>query len=207
MSRYKAYREPRRRGYDDDNYSSPDRKRSSSNAYAERVPLAGPIAAPVEVTVTWFNQEKGFGFVKTAGGSDAFLHVRALEAAGHSTVSEGVRLQVRIEQGQKGQQVAEVLQIDASTATTSQPRARSRSLHEQHSQGGLETEGEGIVKWYNAEKGFGFIGFEGGDKDVFVHATALTRSGLTSLSEGQEVIVAYAAGKKGPEARSVRMKI
>ena len=46
-------------------------------------------------------------------------------------------------------------------------------------------EAQGTVKWYNAEKGFGFIGLENGEKDVFVHATAVTRSGLTTLREGQ----------------------
>lgn len=202
MSRYKAHREPRRRGYDDDNYSSPpERNRSFGNAYSGRA----PVGTPAEVTVTWFNPEKGFGFVKTADGSDAFLHVRALEAAGHSSVPEGARLQVRVEQGEKGQQVSEVLEVDTSAANTSSPAARGRSPRGQSN--GPETEGEGTVKWYNAEKGFGFIGLEGGDKDVFVHATALTRSGLTSLSEGQAVIVTFGAGKKGPEARSVRTKV
>jgi CspA family cold shock protein len=73
-------------------------------------------------------------------------------------------------------------------------------------QDGPETEGEGSVKWYNAEKGFGFIGLDGGDQDVFVHSTVIARSGLTSLSEGQKLIIKFAAGKKGLEARSVRPK-
>ena len=67
-------------------------------------------------------------------------------------------------------------------------------------------EAQGTVKWYNAEKGFGFIGLENGEKDVFVHATAVTRSGLTTLKEGQELTVVFGAGKKGPEARSVRFE-
>lgn len=45
----------------------------------------------------------------------------------------------------------------------------------------------GTVKFYNSTKGFGFIQPEGGDKDVFVHATALERAGLTDLREGQKV--------------------
>ena len=46
---------------------------------------------------------------------------------------------------------------------------------------------QGTVKWFNGQKGFGFIQPEGGGKDVFVHATALERAGMTSLSEGQKV--------------------
>ena len=71
---------------------------------------------PVEASVKWFNADKGFGFVTVAGGSDAFLPSRALEMTGHSTVPDGARLKVRISQGQKGPQVAEVLEVDASTA-------------------------------------------------------------------------------------------
>ena len=44
---------------------------------------------PVEAIVKWFNAEKGFGFVAVVGGSEAFIHIRQLEAAGHSSVPEG----------------------------------------------------------------------------------------------------------------------
>ncbi|MCJ8353649.1 cold-shock protein [Novacetimonas hansenii] len=61
----------------------------------------------------------------------------------------------------------------------------------------------GIVKWYNATKGFGFITPESGGKDIFVHASALERSGLTSLSEGQTANVQVVEGQKGPEAAAI----
>nr|WP_230975499.1 cold-shock protein [Acetobacter garciniae] len=61
----------------------------------------------------------------------------------------------------------------------------------------------GTVKWYNAVKGFGFITPEGGGKDIFIHASALERSGLNSLSEGQGVNVKVVQGQKGPEAAEV----
>ena len=64
----------------------------------------------------------------------------------------------------------------------------------------------GVVKWFNAEKGFGFIAIKSGGKDVFVHASVVASSGLTSLSEDQKVTVKFVAGKKGPEARFIRPK-
>ncbi|MCP1215663.1 cold-shock protein [Acetobacter orientalis] len=61
----------------------------------------------------------------------------------------------------------------------------------------------GIVKWYNATKGFGFITPDGGGKDIFVHASALERSGLSALNEGQATNVKVVQGQKGPEAAQV----
>ena len=63
----------------------------------------------------------------------------------------------------------------------------------------------GTVKFFNTSKGFGFIAPEGGGKDVFVHASALQRAGLTSLNEGQRVVVDIAEGFKGPEAAAIRL--
>ncbi|WP_280952722.1 cold-shock protein [Mesorhizobium sp. WSM3860] len=54
-------------------------------------------------------------------------------------------------------------------------------------------------------KGFGFIAPENREKDIFVHATALTRSRLSTLMEGQKVFVQCGQGKKGPEVRSIRL--
>ena len=65
-------------------------------------------------------------------------------------------------------------------------------------------EQQGTVKWYNTSKGFGFIAPEDGGKDVFVHASALRRAGLTELAEGQRVTIQVTQGQKGPEAASIR---
>ena len=60
----------------------------------------------------------------------------------------------------------------------------------------------GIVKWFNDEKGFGFIAREGGD-DVFVHYTAINMEGRRSLREGQSVTFEVVSGEKGPQAENV----
>lgn len=62
---------------------------------------------------------------------------------------------------------------------------------------------EGTVKFFNAEKGFGFISREGGD-DVFVHFSAIQGEGYRSLDEGQRVEFEIGQGRKGPEAQNVR---
>lgn len=61
---------------------------------------------------------------------------------------------------------------------------------------------QGRVKWFNAEKGFGFISVEG-EKDVFVHFSAIQSEGYRSLEEGQEVQFEIVDGDKGPQAANV----
>ena len=70
---------------------------------------------------------------------------------------------------------------------------------------GPTTEGIGTVKMYKADKGFGFVGQDDGGKDVFVHASALARAGLSGLVEGQRVRMQIGESQKGLEARSIEL--
>lgn len=62
----------------------------------------------------------------------------------------------------------------------------------------------GTVKFFNANKGFGFIAPDGGGKDVFVHASALEAAGMGSLAEGQRVSFEIQADTKGPKAVNLK---
>ena len=64
---------------------------------------------------------------------------------------------------------------------------------------------EGTVKWFNGDKGFGFIEPDGGGKDVFVHFSAIQGSGYKSLEEGQRVSFETSQGQKGPQADNVQV--
>lgn len=203
-------RRPRKRGFDDDfppqegGWAPPPSMGPSRSSFSS---FGGP---EVEAVVKWFNPEKGFGFVEVGNGSgDAFLHVSVLQRAGADAVNPGANLRVRVGPGQKGQQVTEVLEIKEGDA----PPPSSSSFRGERGGGGGGRfsapvgDGEemrGTVKWYNAQKGFGFVTPESGGKDVFVHATALERSGMQPLAEGQTVTMMVVQGKKGPEAASVR---
>jgi CspA family cold shock protein len=207
MGRYKDYREPKRRGYDDD-YTPQDQVTGKQANYPSPRPSAPQASEPLEAIVKWFNAEKGFGFVAVVGGSDAFMHIRQLEAAGHSSVPDGARVKVRIGQGQKGPEVTEVVEVDTSTAqmmSTTGRRPGLRSVSQRQSGVGPTEECVGSVKWYNPDQGFGFVGQDGGGKDVFVHATTLDRGGLSGLTEGQRVRMQIGQGQKGPEARSIEL--
>jgi CspA family cold shock protein len=64
---------------------------------------------------------------------------------------------------------------------------------------------QGTVKWFNADKGFGFIAQDGGGDDVFVHFSAIQSSGYRSLEENQRVEFEITRGQKGPQAENVRV--
>jgi len=165
---------------------------------------AAPTGPSVSATVKWYNPEKGFGFVQLPSGGDAFLHVSVVERSGNSTVPPGATLEVRTAAGQKGLQITEILSVDASTALQEQPRRpRPERPYQPSDQAAVEE--IGTVKWYNPDKGFGFIVRDRGGKDIFVHASALARAGLTELSEGQRVAVDMIEGGKGPETVNIRL--
>ena len=63
---------------------------------------------------------------------------------------------------------------------------------------------QGTVKWFNAEKGFGFISVDGGGADVFVHHSAIQTNGYRTLDENQRVEFEIVQGAKGPQAEAVR---
>jgi cold shock protein len=135
--------------------------------------------------VKWFNADKGFGFATVSDGSgDAFLHAAVLARAGHEDIAPGTTLQVRIAPGQKGPQITEVLEIDVSTATNEPVPSAARTPRLASAAVNPEVL-RGTVKWFNQTKGYGFIAPDEGGPDVFVHISAVERSGLPTLREGQ----------------------
>ena len=203
-------RGPRRRGFDDDwDPPSPARddrpQQSFSRGPRER---AVPSDPPVDATVKWFNADKGFGFVALADGSgDVFLHIGVLQAAGHELVDPGTKLSVQVGPGQKGRQVTAVVAVDANTGTAppitrSSPKASSGRARIDPA---TAVAVEGTVKWFNADKGFGFVACEDGEKDVFVHVSIVERAGLHALHEAQRVAMKVVRTQKGREAVSLTL--
>lgn len=82
-------------------------------------------------------------------------------------------------------------------------------LHDRRQRSTIPTESgfnmaQGAVKWFNAEKGYGFIEIDGGGADVFVHHSKIDMDGYRALDEGQRVEFDVAQGDKGPQAENVR---
>jgi CspA family cold shock protein len=159
-----------------------------------------PPARVVEAKVKWFNASKGFGFVSMDDGSqDAFLPMAVLRRAGYEEVQEGAAITCEVGAGAKGPLVTNILNIDTSTAEP--PRENGFDRREARPSTTLE----GAVKWFEADKGYGFISPDGGGKDVFIHITALRRSGVNALDPGQRVRMEVIDGRKGLEADRVTL--
>jgi CspA family cold shock protein len=163
------------------------------------IPEDAPSGQRIEAKVKWFNASKGFGFVTMADGSpDAFLPMAILRRAGYDDVREGASITCEVGAGAKGPLVTTVLSIDLSTVVAPEFGDDRRGARPSSSL-------EGAVKWFEPEKGYGFVSPDGGGKDVFIHITALRRSGLDGLAPGQRVRVEVIDGRKGLEADQITL--
>ena len=188
---------------------------------------SGDTRADVRAVVKWFNTTKGFGFVQPTDGSpDAFLHVSVLQAIGRSELPEGAEVICSIQPGRNGMQVAAITSIEHEPEGRPAPRrddygGRDGYGHQGQGHGGFggyrggyggggfdgggEQEVEGTVKFFNAEKGFGFIVPDDGSKDVFISARVLERARMSMLEPDQRVRVTTRMGQKGPMAESIEL--
>ena len=195
------FRHSRRRDFDADTYHPQPRAFGTRPRFSQPR-FEAPSGPPVHGVVKWFNPEKGFGFVELSDGSgDAFLHGSVLAQSGINAVQPGETLEVRVGPGHKGPHVTEVLSVDSSTAAPSATGIDFRAETSNGSSSDTAVEETGTVKWFNAERGYGFIAPNGGGKDVFVHVSALERSGLTGLTEGQTRHCRCRRGSEGAGSR------
>src|ERR1700691_2734332 len=163
--------------------------------------------------IKWFNRSKGFGFIVPDDGTgDVFLPLAVLERAGFGEAPDGAAILVEWVQGPKGRAAAQVLQLDTSTAQPRAPRGEGRFRQREDSGGHYDDQGggpaeslDGVVKWYDPARGFGFILPNDGGKDIFIHVTALRRSGLEGLDPGQPVRMMVAEARRGREASSIEL--
>lgn len=148
----------------------------------------------ISAVVKWFNPAKGFGFVQPSDGSpDAFMHVSVVNRAGHRHLPQGATIVCDLCDGPKGPQVATVHSVEAL------PEMPERAPD------GATSEIEGTVKFYNREKGFGFVVPDDGGKDVFISARVVERAGMQSLGPDQRVRMQTRVGHKGPMADNIEL--
>lgn len=148
----------------------------------------------VTAIIKWFSPAKGFGFAQTGESEpDVFVHASVMARAGIANLPNGCTIVCDIIRGERGLQVSQIHSVDLSTAAAAPVAERP-----QPERG--EQELTGIVKFYDANKGYGFVVPDGGERDVFVPARILPRSGLMRLEPNQRVRLRCREGDKGPLA-------
>ncbi|MEI4487197.1 cold shock domain-containing protein [Frigidibacter sp. MR17.14] len=158
--------------------------------------------AQIDGRVKWFDPAKGFGFILSdAGGPDILLHANVLRNFGQSSVADGARISVRVQQTQRGAQATEVLAIEP-------PEGEELTQIEDVDDGNAE-EIAGLpmlaarVKWFDKGKGFGFANIWGRPEDVFIHAEILRRAGFADLGPGEAIAIRVIDGKRGKMAAQI----
>ena len=135
--------------------------------------------------VKFFNTQKGFGFIqRDEGGDDVFVHISQVERAGLEGLAEGQELAFNlVDRG--GKISAADLQITGDVIPVQEKAGGGAPAAGGQQQRQLTGEkATGTVKFFNAMKGFGFITRDDGKEDAFVHISAVERSGLHGINEG-----------------------
>jgi CspA family cold shock protein len=176
--------------------------------------MPGIVIGTARGKVKFFNAQKGFGFVvRDDGGEDVFLHISALERAGLANVAENQEIEFSLTE-RNGRVSATDVQIIGETLEVQDraprpPREGGFERAPRPAGGGFGnrpppvTDGtryEGTVKFFNGQKGFGFIARDDGGADAFVHISAVERAGLTDLAENQRVTFELELDRRGKQA-------
>jgi CspA family cold shock protein len=152
-------------------------------------------------TVSWYDEDKGFGFINPdSGAGDVFVHARAL-AEGLTWLAEGDRVAYEVVSGEKGPQARGVHLVQGAEPQTAPQRSAPGAAAGPASREVPARGGEGVVARYDGDRGFGFITPDAGGDDLFAHVSVIMGSG--PLQKGDRVRYAVRQSDRGPQADRV----
>ncbi|MEL6197136.1 MAG: cold shock domain-containing protein [Pseudomonadota bacterium] len=153
--------------------------------------------------VKWYDAVKGYGFViPDDGGGDVMVHASCVRNYGITTLVEGAGVKLVTTMGARGLHAQELVEVDNTTATAApQPAPLPGGIPRPTDYLQPETELGPLVparvKWFDKQKGFGFVNVFGNSDDVFVHMETVRRCGFPDLSSGEGMAVRTFRGPRG----------
>jgi len=156
------------------------------------------LASVIEGRVKWFDPSRGYGFIEVDDGQgDILLHASRLRMCGRSFAPEGAEAKCLVVAGDKGRQVVEILSMEGGVEAT--PRPRRFHPKREPDEGVCPA----VVKWFDADRGYGFLDVDGVEGDVFLHAATLRKAGINEVHPGETMQAKCADGPKGLLASEV----
>ncbi len=152
-------------------------------------------------TVKWFDNSKGYGFLVCDKNhlDEVLIHASIIKQTGYTTIAAGAKVECLACRTERGFSCTKILSLDMSdcvnpleSPVTTREKVIATSGYERV-----------IVKWFNTEKGFGFVSRGEGTADIFVHMETLRRFNILQLLPGQVILVRYGQGEKGLMATEV----
>ena len=164
--------------------------------------------------VKWYDAVKGYGFlVPEDGGPDIMVHASCVRASGRLALREGDRVHVVYGRGQRGLAAQEILEVEEAEepprpTDTAQPPGFAESPRPTEFLAAADELGPLVparVKWFDKQKGFGFVNVFGNPEDVFVHMETVRRSGFQDLASGEAMAVRTTRGPRGLMVAELRL--
>jgi cold shock protein len=150
--------------------------------------------------VKWYDAVKGYGFiVPDGGGPDIMVHASCVRAFGKMSLAEGTRVKVTAGQGQRGLNAHELHEVEEPEVTDAPPGLSEDTRPTEFLGPDVEIGPllPARVKWFDKQKGFGFVNIFGRTEDIFVHMETVRRCGFQDLASGEGMAVRTFRGPRG----------
>ena len=158
--------------------------------------------------VKWYDAVKGYGFVvPVVGGSDVMVHASCVRAFGKVALTEGAEVSLVAQEGPRGLQAARLLEVTEPEDEEAIPGFAEDSRPTEFLGEEVDTSPllPARVKWFDKQKGFGFVNVFGRDEDIFVHMETVRRCGFQDLSSGEGMAVRTFRGPRGLMVAELRL--
>lgn len=159
--------------------------------------------------VKWYDTVKGYGFVvPDDGGADVMVHASCVRAFGRVNLPEGARITLVIGVGARGKHAQEILELEEIEREELPPAPMEGGVRPTDLLRPEAAEGPLLparVKWFDKQKGFGFVNIFGSAEDIFVHMETVRRCGFQDLSSGEGMAVRTFRGPRGLMVAELRL--